>query len=83
MNEEQFIIIGRSTCRFCAMAQDFLSAKLIKYQFLDYNSSRAILEEYKEFYKQETVPIILSNNTNSGLVKKVGGYTDLVDYLSG
>ncbi len=81
MNEERFIIIGRSSCPFCVMAEDLLKCKGIESIFLDYDLNRSILEEYKTFYKQKTVPIIISNNTSSGLIKKVGGYEKLLDYL--
>ena len=77
---ERFIIIGRETCPFCTMAMDYLSAKQIKYIFLDYSEELEILEEYKNFHKQETVPIILSNDLESGYTKKIGGYTDLLGY---
>ena len=76
----KFIIIGRSTCKFCVMAQDFLIASQKQFQFLDYSSHLEILEEYKEFYKQKTVPIILASDIDSGITHKVGGYTDLLDF---
>tara|TARA_B100001094_G_C18184946_1_gene803175 strand:- start:2009 stop:2254 length:246 start_codon:yes stop_codon:yes gene_type:complete len=79
---ERFIIIGRSSCPFCAMAQDILRAKQIESIFLDYEEERDILEDYKQFHNQDTVPIILSNNLDSGYVKKIGGYTDLLDHLN-
>ena len=78
---ERFIIIGRSTCRFCTMAEDLLKASQKEFIFLDYVDRVKILEDYKCFHDQETVPIILSNDLDSGLVKKVGGYTDLLEYL--
>ncbi len=78
---ERFIIIGRSTCRFCTMAEDFLKASHKEFIFLDYADRTSILEDYKRFHNQKTVPIILSNNLDSGLVKKIGGYTDLLEYL--
>ena len=76
---DRFIIIGRSSCHFCIHAVDYCIAKRAKYIFLDYSESSHILEEYKEFYGQKTVPIILSNNISSGLVKVIGGYTDLLE----
>tara|TARA_B100000927_G_scaffold193069_1_gene155685 strand:+ start:3471 stop:3722 length:252 start_codon:yes stop_codon:yes gene_type:complete len=81
MSKQRFIIVGRSSCPFCAMAEDFLSCKGQESIFLDYESNREILEDYKEFYKQKTVPIIISNNLETGLTKKVGGYTDLLGFL--
>ena len=61
-------------------AVDFCIAKNIENVFLDYEDSKDILEDYKKFHSQETVPIILANNLVSGLVKKVGGYSDLLSY---
>lgn len=48
---------------------------------LDYAGREEILEDYKQFYNQKTVPIILANNIETGYTKKVGGYTDLLDFL--
>ena len=79
---ERFIIIGRSSCPFCNMADDLLRAQKIESVFLDYEEKRDILKDYKQFYNQDTVPIILSNNLDSGYVKKIGGYTDLLEHLS-
>lgn len=79
---ERFIIIGRSSCPFCNMADDLLRAQKIESVFLDYEEKRDILKDYKQFHNQDTVPIILSNNLDSGYVKKIGGYTDLLEHLS-
>lgn len=79
---DRYIIIGRSTCPFCAMAEDLLVAKHIPCIFLDYVEDPTILEDYKEFHKQDTVPIILKNNLSSGLTQKIGGYSDLLESLS-
>jgi len=78
---ERFIIIGRSSCPFCTMAEDLMIASQKEFIFLDYVSNQSILEDYKEFHDQETVPIILSNDLDTGFTKKVGGYTDLLEYL--
>ena len=79
---DRYIIIGRSTCPFCVMAEDLLMAKDIPCVFLDYVGDPTILEDYKEFHKQETVPIILKNNLSSGLTQRIGGYSDLLENLS-
>jgi len=80
---ERFIIIGRSTCPFCNMAEDFLKANNRETIFLDYVNKPELLDDYKDFHNQSTVPIILSNNKKSGLVKMIGGYTDLLEHFSG
>ena len=79
---ERFIVVGRATCPFCTMAEDLLSASQKECVFLDYSTATHILEDYKEFHKQSTVPIILSNNLETGYTKKIGGYTDLLEYIS-
>lgn len=81
MKRDRFIIIGRLTCPFCVNAMDYCEAKQKEYVFLNYTNNPDILEEYKTFHKQRTVPIILANNTDTGYTKKVGGYSDLLEYL--
>ena len=63
------------------MAVDFLEDMVFQHEFLDYVDSTDILEDYKTFYKQDTVPIILSNNIKTGLTRKIGGYSDLMEYM--
>ena len=78
---DRFIIIGRTSCPFCTKAVQYCNAKNVEYIFLNYNEDPQILEEYKVFHKQSTVPIILANNMLSGYTKKVGGYSELLEYL--
>ena len=77
---DRFIIIGRSNCPFCIHAIDYCSAKNFEFIFLDYNESPEDLEEYKDFHYHKTVPIILANNIETGYTKKVGGYSELLEY---
>ena len=79
---ERFIIIGRATCPFCTMAEDLLKASNKPHIFLDYSTTTSLLEDYKQFHNQRTVPIILSNNLDTGYTFKIGGYTDLLEHLS-
>ena len=81
MDNKRFIIIGRSTCPFCNMAQDYLSALGQELIFLDYATKPTILEDYKEFHGQSTVPIILSNDLQSGHTHKVAGYIDSLEFF--
>jgi len=62
------------------MAIDLCRANSNDYIFLDYINAPDILEEYKEFYAQNTVPIILSNHMTTGKTNKVGGYSDLLEH---
>ena len=78
---DRFIIIGRLSCPFCVKAIDYCKAKQTEFVFFNYTENPEILNEYKEFHKQPTVPIILANNLETGYTKKVGGYSDLLEYL--
>ena len=77
----RFIIIGRRSCPFCIRALDYCTANQVPSVFLDYAESAHILEDYKKFYNHKTVPIILANNLETGYTKKVGGYTDLLNFI--
>ena len=81
--DKKYIIIGRSTCPFCTQAADLCMALGIENQLLDYVGREFILEEYKEYYDQKTVPIILENDLSTGFTKKIGGYSDLLEITNG
>jgi glutaredoxin len=74
----RYFIFGRSSCPFCIMAVDYCKLLKMEHVFCDYETRQHILEEYKDFYKQETVPIVLENNKDTGYTRKVGGYSELV-----
>jgi glutaredoxin len=78
---DRFFIVGRLSCPFCVKAIDYCKAKRAEYIFFNYTEATEILEEYKTFHQQPTVPIILANNLETGYTKKVGGYSDLLEYL--
>ena len=64
------------------MAIDLCTAKDLKTVFLNYESEQDILEDYKQYYKFETVPIILKNCLETGMVNFIGGYKQLVEHFS-
>ena len=76
----RFLIYGRSSCEFCCLACDFLSASRVDYQFFDFEEDRPFLEDAKSFYNFETVPIILENNLSTGKISFIGGYSDLLKW---
>ena len=81
MDNERYFIYGRISCPFCIAAINFCSASKKEYYFFDFEESAENLAEVKEFYSSKTVPIVLSNNVDSGLTRLVGGYTDLLDHI--
>tara|TARA_Y100001970_G_C14059010_1_gene763179 strand:- start:500 stop:700 length:201 start_codon:yes stop_codon:yes gene_type:complete len=60
------------------MAADLCKASGTKYVFLDYENNQELLEEYRTFHDHPTVPIVLSNNLETGYTFKVGGYTEML-----
>ena len=78
---DRFIIIGRLGCHFCTQALDYCKAKGMEFVFFNYTHRPEILEEYKSFHDHPTVPIVLANNLESGFTKKIGGYSELLEYL--
>ena len=81
MDKKRYIIIGRSTCPFCAQAEDLCLALGVSHVFLDYKDKEEILDDYKTFHDQLTVPIVLENDLKTGLTNKIGGYDSLLKAL--
>ena len=75
----RYFIYGRETCPFCVAACNYLDATQREYIFFDHKDDLEFLSEAKAFYDSETVPIILENDTSSGQVNMIGGYTDLLE----
>jgi len=75
----RFFVYGRSTCEYCVEAVRILRDLKIDHQYFD--SDPEFLEEAKQFYNRETVPIVLKNNKNTGKVTLIGGCDDLKEYL--
>ena len=47
IENNRFIIIGRSSCPFCVQAQSYCFAKNVPSIMLDYAEREQILEDYK------------------------------------
>ncbi len=75
----RFLVYGRSTCSYCVETVRVLRDLKIDHKFFDLDSD--FLEEVKEFYNRETVPIVLKNNKKTGKVTLIGGCDDLKEYL--
>ena len=73
--------MGRSSCPYCGFAVDYCQAKGSEVAYLDYTENMEALKDCMEFYKMKTVPIILENDLETGLVKFIGGYADLLEFL--
>ena len=78
----RFIIYGRTNCSFCRESISLLSSKGEKHCFLDLTEDLQSLNDTKAYYDWKTVPIILENNTDTGLTNFVGGHTELTALLN-
>ena len=84
-----YLIIGRESCPFCLKAKELLDKKKLEFVFVDFEKSRAVLEQMKTMTGFETVPIIWQTTSKSqgqfmpGMNQVfIGGYDDLVLHLS-
>ena len=77
----RYIVYGRNTCIFCKKALDLLKEEGKVNIFFDFSEDPEAIEDAKDFYGSETVPIILENDNESGQTKLIGGYTELKEYL--
>ncbi|CAB5220943.1 GrxC Glutaredoxin and related proteins [uncultured Caudovirales phage] len=68
-------VYGKDGCNYCTLAQKLLDEKKISYDYIKLGVD-ITSEEFKEkFPGQKTVPVIVAHGM------KVGGYTELVDYI--
>lgn len=79
---DNYIVYGRSTCPYCTDAVNLLESKQLSYDFFDHEQDREFLEQAKRFYNRSTVPIVLKIDSDTGIVKMIGGCDDLKGYLN-
>ena len=77
---DRYFIYGKTTCPPCMEACRELRDAALEFKFFDLEED--ILTEAKEFYNQKTVPIVLKNNKETGIVTLVGGCSDLKEILN-
>ncbi len=73
----RFIVYGRTSCPFCRMALDTLDHLGMQKVFFDFTDDQDAIEDAKNFYNWNTVPMILENNTETGETRFLGGFDDL------
>jgi len=77
----RYFVYGTRSCFFCLRAEKELIDKEKDFIFIDLAKESDFLQEAKTFYNQETVPIILENNLETGYTRHIGGCDDLLDLL--
>jgi len=78
MDNTRYIIYGTSYCPYCKSSKMILESRRIECVFLSMDEDIKGLEEAKKYYNWNTVPIVLENNKDTGKIKFIGGYTDLM-----
>lgn len=68
-------VYGRSGCEYCSRAQQLLEEKKIPYNYIQLGIDISKEEFLQKFPDQKTVPVIVAYGM------KVGGYSELVDYV--
>ncbi|MAH60545.1 MAG: hypothetical protein CMB95_06930 [Flavobacteriaceae bacterium] len=81
MDEDLFIVYGRSSCPYCIIACNALSQRGLKHKFVDCESDKEFIHEAKMFYNMQTVPIVIHIPKDTGIVKMIGGCDDLMEFL--
>jgi len=73
----RYILFVKESCTYCTMAVQLLEEKNLSYKSIAFEPDQeTVLQEVKEAYAWNTVPMIFYRNGN--LIKFVGGYTDLL-----
>lgn len=76
MPDKKFTIYTTNYCPYCHAAKRLLESKKIAYEEIDVTDDDKMRDKLVEVTGQETVPQIFVDD------KPVGGYNDLVKYLS-
>lgn len=91
---DEFEIYGRDNCQWCEAAKNLLDRNGLKYRYHNIETNPSLLEEFKELFPgAKTVPQILGWKFNGVVHResggewedmddtKIGGYTELVEWL--
>jgi len=76
-NRVQYVVIGASWCKWCARAKELLDARGLEYTYMDVDwPDNSAINRLLATIDRPTLPQVYHNGD------RVGGYTDLVAYLS-
>jgi glutaredoxin len=79
-----FTVYGAKTCHYCALAQEILENYGHEYNYVDVTASKSIQQAFFEKTSHaKTVPQIFVDEPMRGYEVHVGGYDDLVAWLTG
>ena len=74
----KYVLFIKDECPFCVKAIDLLESKKLNYNVINFLPDQEdILDEIKEAFSWQTVPMIILKHENQ--TKFIGGYTDLLE----
>ena len=76
----KYILYVKDQCPFCVKAKNMLEMREIGYKAISLDQNLKILEEIKDAYDWNTVPMVFKHS-DENCYELVGGFTDLRDHL--
>jgi len=77
----KYVVFSKPNCPFCIKTEEVLSGKEKNFKVVNFEEDQqGILQEIKEAYNWDTVPIIFRIYETTE-IELIGGYTDLVESL--
>ena len=78
MGDVRYIVYGADYCTYCTKAKELLESKEVEFIYVNLENDYDEIRKTSEFYDWYSIPIVVENNNNSGEVKLIGGYTELM-----
>lgn len=76
-----YILFVKRDCPFCVQAEELLNERDLSFSLVNFKEDQDdVLQQIKNAYGWKTVPMVFARSDDS--IKLVGGYTDLVDFLT-
>jgi len=76
----KYIVYVKEKCPFCVKVIERLKSDNISFEKMTLDKRPAVLQELKNIYEWQTVPMIFEK-VGSKTYELVGGYTDLIRHL--
>lgn len=76
-----FILYIKKRCTYCRKAINLLNEKKEPYIVTDLTKNKEIMQEIKEVFRHDTVPIVLYADKENTTLDFIGGYTELHELL--
>lgn len=81
---KEYIIYGKYDCPYCSKIFDFMRERQEKFIYVIINNLEENLNQIKEAYNWDTVPIVVElNDDDNGekIAKLIGGCDDAIKYF--